>query len=271
MLLPAGSTSPVPVTYGQLRPVAVATDSSYVYWWSELQGGQGIRKISKSQMDPVVDVASGPRQSCYIGMTCHGYSLVVGPQYLHWLYDGGDGTALFVAPLSGGDGKGTLIGTLGGHSSPGSLKTDGSSVYWLASAVLKAPLAGGTVTNLFENGRRSEGIDLLDGFVYVLNEGASSNWTIKKIAASGGPPATSQRTADSDGGESWIGTDGVNLCYTSYCTGYYGRYSIWRQPVSGGAAVAVANAPEQPYTVVLAGSYVYWTESTGGSVRRAPK
>ena len=271
MMLPTGASAPVLVSYGQTTPVAVATDASFVYWWAHMgTGNQGVRKANKAPNQTPADVASAAPPHSTFG-NWSGVSLAVGTQYVHWVIDDPySGASLFMAPLAGGSPP-TLIDENGGSSSPGALRTDDTSVYWIAYVLKKAPLGGGAVQTLFDNSNYNAGLDLRAGSVYLLNHGAS-HWTVKQIPSQGGPPMTTQINEPQLGAHTWLGTDGVSFYWNSYADGASGGATIWRLPTSGGTPVPIANTNDSyPGMFVLYGGYVYWTEPIAGFVRRAPK
>lgn len=150
-------------------------------------------------------------------------------------------------------------------SSPFSLATDGTSLFWCRNVaftpIYSAPLAGGATTSF--GGAQDGVVDLAVANGNVFWGTYTGTNAIVGIASTDGSNArTLASTLDTD---LWLAGDGVNV----YWVGWGGSSGdIWQVSVDGGTPLNLASGQGGPYGIAADGTSVFWT--TGGSVLKEP-
>jgi hypothetical protein len=223
-------------------------------------------------------------------------NLVLQNGTLYWTNTDDPGTVVSL-PVAGG----TPTTIASGRHQPSGLAVDAESVYWLDygtmtgtganatynndGAVLKAPLAGGSVVTLASSLPAPFNIAIDASSVYWVDSGMTADdGAVLSVPIGGGAIATLVSGQESPLG---IWVDATNVYWTNGGTfnGTTNLYdkdgSVVQAPIAGGAPVTIASNQDSPGFVISDETRVYWTnegnlDSSGnvvaksGSVVEAP-
>lgn len=167
------------------------------------------------------------------------------------------------APLgpNGIDGAVTTIATLTGR--PVGLALDGANAYFTDSdrgAVLRAPLAGGAVVDLYKGGDKTTGLAIDNDHVYWTEWGSGR---VAKVPKNGGAFVT--LATDQKGARS-IAVDDTRVYFTHPASG-----SIRSVPKNGGAVFTHATGQKHPYSLTIDATTIYWANVDGDTVMAIEK
>ena len=169
---------------------------------------------------------------------------------MYWLNDGAGQGAIVKKPIKGG----TPTVLVAGLVQPDSLRTDGSSAYWIAfgeqAGIHKVSLAGGAAADLVISAApvpiRQIALDA--DFVYWTDGPGGS---VLRVSKSGGTPSSFSAALH---GPSSIAIDASGVYVVE--SGEAG--AIVRIPSGGGAAERLAEGQAEPHSLVLTAQDVFW-------------
>lgn len=267
---------------GQDTPVAIAVDSTNVYWMNQGTGyGGTVMKVPLCGGTPVTLAAVDAGR---IG------GLAVGREGIYYTHFT-DGTVMRL-PLGGG----VPSVFASGLPSPSGIAVDRANVYWadfFAGIVVSEPLGGGVVTTLSSGQSGPDGIAVDAENVYWTNDVPIG--TVLKASLAGGPPigvgggdhpkaiavgggivawatAKNVMAAPIVGGSPTVLHEGASTYTTLAVDGanvYWGDKSspvIDSAPVGGGTTTTVSSATF-PLGITVDCSSLYWTD-VGGTVKK---
>lgn len=280
---------------GQLTPLDIAVDSTYVYWstfdktmgtiakvpigggnvttLASLQGGpRGIALDTTTNPTTVywvnfyegtvkkISSAGGAITTLATGQTV-AMSLAVTSTTVFWTTAAG---TVAKCPVGGGA---TILLDNSSQGGAGAINVSGSNVYWVGNAkvtnntmVLKQPLAGGSTTQIYGGsvlGMMDMAMDLNN--IY-LAEGNSNQ--ILSTGANGGAVTMVASANDPFG----IALNGASLYWTNYGDG-----SVEKVATTGGVKTTIATGQLNPGFMAVDTTSVYWTEPGGGTIKKANK
>lgn len=289
-----GGTS-VRLASGLFPPVAMAVDSTHVYWINGGSVSTALPAIMKVPKDggTLVTLASGEGICCGL--------ITLDASNVYWTEPGGSSNSVRKVPK----GQGSVKSLTNGLTAPRNIVTDGANLYWMESPGLirQLPILGGTTitvrsfwsggSNVVTDGayiywtefeccggnahlKRTpvgggDAITLANGtfgsvaidntYVYF---GAAPSSGISKVPKEGGDPVplTTGVVPPSD-----IAVDSTNVYWLGNSTG---TTQIMKVPKNGGTVATLATAsPVCCGQIVLDASDLYWTELTG-NVNKVP-
>ncbi len=252
MKVPLNGGVPITLASGQGAPASIAVDSTSVYWSTSammkmpLGGGTPVELATGVSNDPI---AVGPLGAYGSGAAGGNFSLVAVP------LNGGALTAL--APISE---------TYG-------IAVDATSVYWTNFSdpcpVMKVPLRGGASTTLVSAPGAGFGIALDASDVYFITSDV-----VMSVPLNGGT-ATTLVTLGGTG-------IAVDDCFVYFTTGTPGAGltpsgTVMKVAKTGGSPVTLATGQDQPGSIAVDATSVYWVNNgsdsgaTGSVMRLTPK
>lgn len=277
----AAVCQPVVLAKGQIRPSALAIDSTNVYWTNEGDGtvnripigGGTLTVMASSQGTPAAIAVDGTnvywtdttanafptpslvRQAIVGGTTfaiatsASANSITVDATTVYWTVAGGAGVTQIAKTMT--NGMGTTLVT--GYGVPFAVAVDSANVYWTVLAggyVYKVPIGGGTPVAV-ASGQL--------GAVSLAANATSLYWTSDETIDSapigglpdGGAPAvlatSTQATVEA------LAIDATNVYWVDNGGG------VSKAPIGGGGpTVALASGQLAPVAVAVDATSVYW-------------
>jgi hypothetical protein len=245
------------------NPSGIAIDSTSIYWTDPISvSGNGmpgtigtgtVRKVPLPGGTPVTLASSQVGGAIAVDSTSVYFS---------------DGGGVVKVGLSGGAPESLVSGLL----NVGGLSVDSSSVYWVSveGAVTKVAVTGGTTVLL--TSKRSNAIAVDATSVYFADALDGAIWKVG-LAGSTLSPITEGRgytngIAVDATSVYWtvqgaLGTHGCNADVA--CGGFVMKVGLF-----GGTPVTLASSPN-PFALAVDSTSVYWTDTTEGTVMKAPK
>ena len=289
----------VAVACSQLQPIALAVDSTNVYWVNEggsivkapLAGGPPITLASGQPNPQAIAIDStnvywvtnvtGVAQNAVLKMPLHGGAIstlatgldprgiAVDTTSVYWTDGTRGGGRVWKVPISGvpDGGSPTLIATAKRPAGPTSILVDSSSVYWTevptsgAGTVLKAPLDGGTAQTL-ASGQFPIAMAVDGTSLYWTNEWGGGG-SVTKVPVSGGTPVTIA---------TGILPSGIAVDSTGVYWGDTSAGTVNVIPLDGGASTPIVRPILSvggtsncggPVAVAVDSTSVYWTFQNG--------
>lgn len=152
------------------------------------------------------------------------------------------------------------------------LSVDSTSVYWVnvEGPVMKVAVTGGTPLLLASKGSNTSALDSTSLYFADAFDGA-----IWKVGLAGG---TLSPITDGRGPTNGIAVDSTSVYWTVQGTlgasGCNARVacggSVMKVGLFGGTPVTLASSPN-PFALAVDSTSVYWTDTTQGTVMKAPK
>lgn len=232
----------VTLSSGDSEPMAIAVDSSYVYWGVE--GGPIMR----------VPVTGGPSEVLAPGGGTRPSVLVVNATDVYWLHSMYPGIQR--VPVAGG----ATVDVTSSNDMPGGLAIDATYIYWSnLGAFRKMPLAGGDVHDFPLTAHWPSAFAVDSSRIY-FGSYVGNGYGLYAIPVGGGPPFTkyvdgqnASHIALSPSRIYWANADG-DIC------------SIHK---SGGPILVHAAKQFQPTDVKVDATSVYWS-TVDGMIAKAP-
>jgi len=251
--VPIDGGTPVVIASGQGTPESVAVDGTGVYWVDTGTTGT----IMAAPLDGGAPFALASGQSNPSGTVVTGGNV-------YWVTESGGTDAIMTVPTAGG------TPTPFANVQATNIAVDANNVYACvvlpqptdgalvmeSSQIVRMPLDGGAATVLASQTIASPiAVDAVN--VYWLG-GAPLELGVIAVAIDGGAPVTLAAGIQAHS----IVSDGTNLYYSLFTST---PSDVMRMPVTGGTPVVVAALQNNPASVAVDGTSVYWM-NVGGAM-----
>jgi hypothetical protein len=245
----------------QLNPVAIAVDSTSIYWTNNGQNGQQ-GSVMEVPLCGGTPVTLFPEVSWVLGIALNSTNVFWALAYAPF--------SVLTAPLGGG-----APITVAAEQPAAYLAADSTNVYWTDSSgtVKKAPVGGGAVTTLASS-QDPYGIALDSDSVYWTNVGDFTG-AIVKVPIGGGAITTIASESNVSFGGS-VAVDSTSVYWTVSSThssthadaGDLPSGSVMKAPKAGGTSTTLASDRPRPVAIAVDGISAYWIE--GGPTCATP-
>ena len=262
---------------GLSDPIGIDVDSVYVYWTEYATGTTGAGSVKK------ISISGGVSTTLASGLSSP-WGIVIDSANVYWAENTSSG-AIKKVSTSGG----SITTLASGLIWPFAVAVDSTSVYWSeepsnGGSVKKIAITGGTPTVLATSTSSPQYLAVDATSVYYTEYGTedasgninASSGSLKKVSISGGTPTTLATGLNYPKG---VAVTAANVYFTEWGSSVG---SVKYVPLAGGTATPVSitlangsTAPatglNAPYSVAVdtGGTYVYWTESGSGSIKRS--
>jgi len=263
MKVPISGGQAVALSSPQDHPSSIAVNSTNVFW-ANGNGSSGDGAVKKTGLDGGAEttLATSP------GIPGAYKGLAIDSSNVYWTGDSSPGSVSYV-PIVGG--ASTVLAS--GQDAPwGIVVTDGYA-FWTNAAmttgtVMKAPLDGGPAITLATNQAGPAGIAVDSANAYWVNR---YDGAVNKVSLSDGGVVT---LASINPGPSYtyaplgIALDSADVYWTIEAAIDGG---VMRVPIDGGTITTIAAGQVGPVGICVDEKAVYWTNTNGGTVMKAPK
>jgi hypothetical protein len=251
-MVPATGGPGVVLASGQVYPLQLATDATYLYWGTN----HGVNKVplGGGALTTVVSYDSP-------------YGIAVDASNVYFT-NGGDG--VFAAPLGGG--APTRLAS--GQALARLLAVNADHVYWTndvpGGTIDGVPTTGGATVVLAGSQDYGNGIAVdADNVYWVTGNGNSPAGTVMKVPLGGGSPVT---LASGYPNSQQVAVDANNVYWTVQRYNNQAIGAVLKVPINGGTPTTIWSASGAgPQGLALDATSVYWADPVAGTVMRAPK